>query len=218
LKHRVTVKGRHVFGISPPCIVSDNQRVDILEFNLDSEWDGYEQYSVIFHRARGEDIEAALDPDEPVVTVPAALIQDKGYLSFAVKATKCDGSRIVTASKCARIEVVQAGVMAPYDPDTEELTLLEQRTLEAKQAAETADASAAGAGEAAARANASADSADAAAQRANDAAEAAEHVGDKNYDTLLNKPSIENVTLQGNRRLDDFGMSHALNQDILNLF
>ena len=211
MKHIIKVRGRHVVGISPPCIVSDNLKIDTLEFEMDSEWDGFEQYSVSFHRAHVEDVEVALDPENPIVTVPGSVIRDKGWLSFCLKAIACDGRRMETASKCARIEVVQAGEAHGYDPDEDELTLLEQRTLEAKNAAEDASS-------AATDANAAAGKADAAADRANDAADAIEHIGDKNYNTLYNKPSIENVVLQGNKRLDDFGMSHALNQDILNLF
>lgn len=43
-------------------------------------------------------------------------------------------------------------------------------------------------------------------------------VGISDYEDLTNKPSIENVTLVGDKSFEDLGFYEASNQDILNLF
>ncbi len=42
--------------------------------------------------------------------------------------------------------------------------------------------------------------------------------GTFNYESLQNKPRIENVELQGNKSLEDLGLSEVTNQQILSLF
>lgn len=39
-------------------------------------------------------------------------------------------------------------------------------------------------------------------------------VGEKNYDNLENKPQINNVTLQGNKSLNDIGVQTLTNVEI----
>lgn len=63
------------------------------------------------------------------------------------------------------------------------------------------------------------DRAEDAAQRAEDAADRAEHAGGGgeptgNYNNLYNKPRIEGVELEGNKRFEDLGLTGISEQDI----
>jgi IS5 family transposase len=63
------------------------------------------------------------------------------------------------------------------------------------------------------------DRAEDAAQRAEDAADRAEHAGGggeptENYNNLYNKPRIEGVELEGNKRFSDLGLESISEQDI----
>lgn len=42
--------------------------------------------------------------------------------------------------------------------------------------------------------------------------------GTFDYESLINKPRIENVELQGNKSFEDLGLSEVTNQQILSLF
>ena len=134
IKHTVTIRGRNVVKVEQPVVVTNNVNIDTAEFILDDSWDGFDRYSVIFHRGNIEDVELALDYDNPVVTIPSSHITEKGWLAFGVKAYSDNTERYVTASKGARFEVCPSGPISGDDADEDSLTEIEQALLELSDA------------------------------------------------------------------------------------
>ena len=74
IEHKVKVIGRKVASVEPPTIVSNNQAIDTLRFELDSSWDGFDLTTAVLHRANVNDVELELDTTNPVVKIPATHI------------------------------------------------------------------------------------------------------------------------------------------------
>lgn len=215
IDHVVKIRGRQVVDIHPPVIVSHNQQIDYLDIWTDETWAGYDAYSVVFHRAHVDDVELIYAPgDSTRVMIPASHIAEKGWLSFTVKAIKGDDVRLVTASKGARIEVTPSGVFEGSEPTAEQLTAIEQATLDAETAAQAADAAAVNANDAAAQVDEALDdiadaleTAQEASRVANEAAETAEQAAETAAGIVA--PTLTVTQISGGVRVDGHDSTHG---------
>lgn len=215
IEHVVKIRGRQVVEIHPPVIVSNNQQIDYLDFWTDETWAGYDAYSVIFHRAHVDDVEVIMQPtDSTLVMIPASHIAEKGWLSFTVKAIKGEDVRLVTASKGARLEVVPSGVFEGSEPTAEQLTAIEQATLDAETAAQAADAAAVNANDAAAQVDEALDdiadaleTAQEASRVANEAAQTAEEAAETA--AAIEAPTVTVTQISGGVRVDGHDSVHG---------
>lgn len=212
MEHIATVRGRRVADIQsregdlPGHIVpARNMNVDTLRVKFDDRsWEGYDTYSVIFWRADEDDrphLEYELDPKHPSVVIPAEMTEEPGIVRFAVKGLDVDGRRrILTENKNARLQVTEGGMVDGSAGNEDQLTRLE----DALHKAEDFDALI--------------ETVEEQVKRAQEAADKAEAIADMDYDVAKHKPSIEGVTLQGDKELQDLGMNVCKAEDILNLF
>lgn len=212
MEHIAKVRNRQVVDIHSKdgdlpgrTIPANNMGADRLRIKFeDKSWDDHDTYSVIFWRG-DDDLyphkEFEIDYTDPVITIPASMTQEPGELRFAVKALDPEGrTRLLTAQKNAVLQITEGGVVDGSYGNDGELTRLEEALEKAEDFEEL---------------NTKMEDA---VRRATEAAEKAEGIANLDYDQAKNKPSIEGVTLSGNKELQDFGMTAAKAEDIYSWF
>lgn len=170
--HELRVRG-HVISCEDNALVQNGMGHDALTLDLDATWDGLSPVIVL---GPCESAVTLLWSGEPV-TVPAALIEETGWLPVSVVGYGSDGSERVTTERCARLlKVVPSGCVCtepvPDAPDV--LGQLVEAADKANDAAKSATESASSASEAASLASSAAKKASDAADRADKSATGAD--------------------------------------------
>lgn len=210
--HTVKLKGRRIANIDSPhsdlaghTLTRYSQGTDQMKVVFDrAMWKGYKDYSVIFWRSDDPTAprkEYALSFENPVVPIPGSMTTEPGIVNFAIKALDPEtGKRLMAADENGFFEVLESGAIDGSYGNEDQLTRLEdalekvEKIGDAEQRAEDA------------------------LRRAEDAVRRAESIADLDYTVLKNKPKIEDVTLDGNRQIQDFGVTQASAEDIYLMF
>lgn len=209
MEHIATIKQRRVVDIQAATgdldghrVVQGNAGVDVLTVKTDTEWRGYTSYSLIFEKD-GTAAEYAVDliGGEASVLIPPDLMEATGKLRFSLKALDSENVvRLLTEERNAFLVVTESGPIDGGEGHEAELTVLEQAIADIGDLEQVAD------------------EARDAATRATEAAERAEQVADLDYAEATNKPSINEVTLIGDKTLQELGMTRASNRAVIDLF
>lgn len=163
--HVLMVRNRRVTTCEP-MIVANGIGADVIELDLDGEWDGLTPVVYL----GPADSAYRVRYDGPV-TIPADLLTEPGWLPVSVVGYDSSGEvRVTTSIADKLVKVVPSGAFDGDDPLPDQPDLLGQLVA----AAERSESSADDADEAASKASLAADDANAAADRAGKAADLAD--------------------------------------------
>lgn len=163
--HVITVRERRV-TVDYPTIIQNNVNTDVIELDLDGEWDDMSVVLVLGPCGGATELAWHGEP----VTLPSALAEDTGGIDVSVVGYSADGeTRLVTVAAPSLLNVIKSGCTVGEAPADETPDLIGQLVA----AGDAANKAAQAANTAATAANGAAGTANAAASAANTAAEAA---------------------------------------------
>ena len=183
-------------------LVEDNVDTFSLVFDFDSMWEGYTKRITFFNDGIEEHSSNPIEiPLEDSCTVPWEVIQSPGNLYLSIKGTKQDTNEVILTQLMNNpIKVNIAGLsggVVPAEPTPDMVTLIMNTAQEAKDIAQSVK-----------------DDADAGKfigppGPKGDKGEKGEQglPGTTVYSELSDKPSINNVTLVGNKTLSELGIN-----------
>lgn len=177
--HVITVRERRV-TVDYPTIIQNNVNTDVIELDLDGEWDNMSVVLVLGPCGGATELAWHGEP----VTLPSALAEDTGGIDVSVVGYSADGeTRLVTVAAPSLLSVIKSGCTVGEAPAEETPDLIGQLVAAgdaankaaqaANTAAEEANGAAGAARTAASAANTAAGKASTAATEATNAASAA---------------------------------------------